>query len=159
VVATQWIFRQHFNNGRHGKVPDHNTIKNWVEMFWTTDSATNKKPGGSFRTVWAPENIERVWATIGHSPKRSDADICCPQYSKQITLGDTAFWLIVTPLQNADCARTVKPWFCFRKSVLWAMCYLRNKHPYVICYLIMSDEAHFELLGSVNKQNMIFQQS
>jgi len=34
---------------------------------------------------------------------------------------------------------------------------LVNKHPYVIRYFIMSDEAHFELSGYVNKQNVVLE--
>jgi hypothetical protein len=71
VIATQRIFRWHFNIGRHGKVPDCNSIKNWVEKFRTTVSTTNRKPGSSVRTVSTPENIERVRAAIGCIPKQS----------------------------------------------------------------------------------------
>jgi hypothetical protein len=44
VIAKQRLFRKYFNIGRHGTLPDHNTIKNWVKKFRTTASATNKHP-------------------------------------------------------------------------------------------------------------------
>ena len=70
VTATQRIFR-HYNNGRHRTVPARSTIKNWVHTFRTTASAKNEILGGTFRTVRAPENTERVRTTVGCSPKRS----------------------------------------------------------------------------------------
>jgi len=51
TVAAEWVFRWHFNIGRCVKVPDHKSIKNWVETFWTTASATNKKLGDHVSTV------------------------------------------------------------------------------------------------------------
>jgi hypothetical protein len=40
----QQIFRRYFKIVRQGKAAEHNTIKNWVQKFRTTASATNKKP-------------------------------------------------------------------------------------------------------------------
>jgi hypothetical protein len=114
VITTQRIFRLHFNIGRHGRVPDCNTIKNWVEMFRTTAFATNKNPGGS---VWTPENIERVRAAIGHSPKRSAHRHSVTFSTFRADRFDRyCIRLTLSPLQNTDCATTVKPWFCFKKS-------------------------------------------
>jgi transposase len=50
-------------------VPDRNTIKNWVQKFRPTASATNKKPGGRVGTVWSPENTETVCGVIGRIHK------------------------------------------------------------------------------------------
>lgn len=52
-------------------VPDRNTIKNWVQMFRPTASATNKKLGGRVGIVWSPENTEAVYDVIGRSLKQS----------------------------------------------------------------------------------------
>jgi len=54
------VFRKHFITGRHVKVPDSNTIKNWIEKFQTTTSVINKKPGSSVRIAQMPENTEKV---------------------------------------------------------------------------------------------------
>jgi hypothetical protein len=51
-------------------VPDREAIKNWVQTFRPTASATNKKLGGRVRTVWAPKNTERIRSDIGRSLKR-----------------------------------------------------------------------------------------
>ncbi|KFM72325.1 hypothetical protein X975_10976, partial [Stegodyphus mimosarum] len=71
VFATQRLFRQHFNLGRHGKVPDGRTIVRWVSAFRTTDSVCDGKPGRSERTVRIPEAVENVLAAILRNPKRS----------------------------------------------------------------------------------------
>jgi len=71
VIATQWIFRRHYNNGRHRTVPAGSTINNWVQTFRTTASAETERPVGTVRTVRTPENLERVQTTVGRSPKRS----------------------------------------------------------------------------------------
>jgi hypothetical protein len=61
---------QHFDIGRHGNVPDHNTIKNCVEKCPTSVSATKGTPWGrSVKFVWTPENIEMGRAAIDHSTK------------------------------------------------------------------------------------------
>jgi hypothetical protein len=44
--------------------------------------------------------------------------------------------------------------FASRRAFCEQFVTLVNEHPDVIRYLIMSDEAHFELSGCVNKQNM-----
>jgi hypothetical protein len=44
MIPTQQIFKWHFNTERHWTVSDHNIIKNWVQKFRTTASATNRKP-------------------------------------------------------------------------------------------------------------------
>jgi hypothetical protein len=54
------VFRKHFVTGRHVKVPDSNTIKNWIQKFQTTTSVINKKPGSSVRIVQTPESADMV---------------------------------------------------------------------------------------------------
>ena len=42
VVATQRVFRQHFNIHRNNSVPARNTIKLWITNFRQTACAPNK---------------------------------------------------------------------------------------------------------------------
>jgi hypothetical protein len=71
VIATQRIFRRHFNIGRHGKVPDRNTIKNWVEKFRTTTSATNKKTCRRCQNCADTGKHWKVTSRYRSQPKRS----------------------------------------------------------------------------------------
>ena len=69
--ARQRICRRHFNPGRHGTVHDGNTVKNLVQKFRTTSSATNMNPRDGVTTVGTPGNNDRVWSAIGRSSKWS----------------------------------------------------------------------------------------
>ncbi|KAJ8869660.1 hypothetical protein PR048_028653 [Dryococelus australis] len=60
-VITLRLFRQHFNIGRHRRVPDPHTITNWVNKFRATVSVADKKPGGSVKSVRAQENIDHLY--------------------------------------------------------------------------------------------------
>jgi len=71
ATVMQRVFRQHFDIGRNGKVPAHQSILNWVTQFRTTASIVNKKPPGRPRTVWTPENVWRMAHAFQCSPQRS----------------------------------------------------------------------------------------
>lgn len=60
VIQTQCLFLVKFNVGRHVNVPDHNTILKWVTNIRSTGSVIPYKPTGAIRTVWTPENNDRV---------------------------------------------------------------------------------------------------
>jgi len=51
VTQRVFFFRRHFDIGRNGKAPTHQTILNWVTQFRTTASIVNKKPPGHRRPV------------------------------------------------------------------------------------------------------------
>jgi hypothetical protein len=70
ATVTQRVFR-HFDIGRNGKVPTHQTILNWVTQFRTTASNVNKKPSGRPRIVRTPENERRVSHAFQRSPQLS----------------------------------------------------------------------------------------
>lgn len=50
-VKSQRLFRTNFNIGRHGDVPDHSTIANWLSLF---TGSTQGKTGGSLKIVCTP---------------------------------------------------------------------------------------------------------
>jgi transposase len=71
VIATQRLFRRHFEVGRHGRVPDKKTIFSWVGNFRKTGSALKQKSSGRRRSVRTPENIAAVRLAVTTSPRRS----------------------------------------------------------------------------------------
>jgi hypothetical protein len=38
-----------------------------------------------------------------------------------------SFWFALSPLQIKHCARIVRPWFLFKKCILWAICNLSER--------------------------------
>ena len=155
AIRTQRIFRQHFNIGRHGHVPDRHTINNWVRKFRTTASTEDKKHGGKPKTVRTPENIERVRIDFQRSPKRS-----AHRHAQTLGISRTSLrrilhkdlnfhpykLQIVQELSDRDHAS--------RRTFCEQFIELTREQPDLIRRVIMSDEAHFQLCGSVNKQNM-----
>jgi hypothetical protein len=148
----QQIFRRHFNIGRHGTVTDRSTIKNWVQKFRTTASATNKKPEGRVKTERTPENIETAWAAISRSHKRS-----ARRHSVALNISSRSLWrilhsgLLFRPYQLHIVGEVSDRDFAWRSAFCEQFVTLVNEHSDVIRQVIMSDEAHFELPGCVNK--------
>lgn len=152
VIATQRLFRTHFNIGRHGSVPCRNTIKLWVQNFRRSASAMKVKPPGMRRTVRTPANVERVRIAVQQSPRRS-----VNRQASALRISETTVRRIlhkdlnfhpyklatVQELTAQDFVNRVN--CCNRLLDLFADNDLHG--------LIMSDEAHFELSGCVNKQN------
>ena len=62
IYTTQRLFRNGFNVGVHGRVPDRSTISNRVKLL--EPLPLHKRIGGSVKTVCMPENMERVRATV-----------------------------------------------------------------------------------------------
>lgn len=153
-AKTQRLFRTHFNVGRHGAVPDRKTIGNWVTLFRNTAS-TQKRIGGSRKTVRTPANVERVRVAVTRSRKRSARkQVLSLQISnrsvRRILHQDLHFHpykiQVVQELKEPDYNRRVM--FC--DEILT----VKNQVPNLSNLLIMSDEAHFYLSGHVNKHNM-----
>lgn len=153
-VKTQRLFKSHFNLGRNDGVPSRKTIANWVSLFRNT-ATTQKKTGGSNKTVRTPANIERVREAVTRSPRRS-----ARKQSLALQLSNTTLRRIlhqdlhfhpykiqvVHELKQTDFNKRVA--FCTN------MLRLKNRLPNFSDLLIMSDEAHFHLSGYVNKHNM-----
>ena len=150
VTATQRAFWTRFRLYAIDAIPDRKTIPRWVSNVRASGSALPRKPSGHPRNVRTPENVQRVQASIEQSPKRSarkhaaafrisdrtvrrilHADPRMHLYkmmvAKELSVTD---WEIRRTLSE-DILQHVPP-----TSVLWC-----------------SDEAHFHLSGTVNKQN------
>lgn len=150
VIQTQRRFRNHFNVGRHGRVPRFETIMKWVNNFQRTGSLRPGTARGGERTVRTPENIERVRQAVEASPRRSAvrharALRMSNRSVRRILHLDLHFHpfklMVVQQLQQNDYGRR----FRFAETMV------ENMTDDIV--LIMSDEAHFHLSGVVNKQN------
>lgn len=152
VITTQRRFRRHFNIGRHGEIPNRNTILRWVAAFRTRGSVMKMKPPGPARSARTPENVERVLHAIQRSPRRSArrhaAELGLTKSTvKRILHKDLGFHPYKLLMVQELNARDYEQRLTFAQT-MHAM-FTENEGLTVI----MSDEAHFYLNGIVNKQN------
>lgn len=152
IVNTQREFRRHFNIGRHGDIPTSRTIRRWVTSLRSTGKLTNKKPPGPRRSARTPENVDRVRQAIQRSPGRS-----ARKHASELRLSDRTVRrilhvdlglhpykiMLVQEINAGDYAQRL----AFARNMLQ----LFEEHDDAV--IMMSDEAHFHLNGTVNKQN------
>ncbi|KAJ4440669.1 hypothetical protein ANN_08817 [Periplaneta americana] len=113
-----------------------------------TASARDGKLACRARTVRKPENIERVGAAVIRSSEQSTvARNISNRHLHQTLHVDLNYRpykiQIVQELSDRD--------FILRMEFCNEFIHLMNEGTGIIRHLIMSDEAHFELSGSVNK--------
>ena len=154
IVKVQRAFRKKFNLKTSQSAPSRKSILRWVENFRKDGQTADKKPPGPKRSIRTPENIARVSQAIKISPTRSarrhaaSLNISRESVRRILTtdLNHHPYKLMITQeLKETD----------YRKRLLFAetmLLKLRNGE-IRLNDLLMSDEAHFELSGSVNKQN------
>jgi hypothetical protein len=142
-VATQRAFRIHFALGRRDTVPDKNTIYRWVSNFRKTGSALNQTSPGRPRTATGPENVAVVRASILKSPRRSALRLS-DRSVRRILHRD----LRMHPYKIAIAQKLKERDFENRTKLCRDLLNVR-----VTDVVIFSDEAHFHLSGTVNKQN------
>ncbi|PNF19049.1 hypothetical protein B7P43_G11702 [Cryptotermes secundus] len=149
----QLLFRQQFNVGRHGAVPSRNTILRWFANLRTTGNLMKKTPPGPARTVRTPENIARVREALIRSPGRSARRHATElrirrEAVRRILQNDLRFhpykMQIVQQLKVRDYVQRED--FAVRMQLVFE----EDENALVI----MSDEAHFHLNGTVNKQSL-----
>ena len=136
------------------KAPPPNAIHRWVRQWREEGSVTCKQPPGRPSSVLTPDNIVRVLVSVSRSPRRSArkhaqalrmsdrsvrrilrSDLSLQPYKRQV----------VHALSNRD--REMRLQFCRQfMGILTENPDLPNK-------LLISDEAHFHLHGTLNKQN------
>jgi hypothetical protein len=153
VVKVQKAFPVNFQTARHGSVPTRNTILKSVERFNATGKVTEQFVGTQ-RTVLTPETVDRLGQAVALSPTRS---VRQQSLALNISLGSLFRILhedlklhpykiqIVQELRANDAPTRLQ--FC--KTMLDIL----NDDPTVLKRLVLFDEAHFHLLGYVNKQN------
>lgn len=154
VVATQRAFRR---VSRRRDVPDSRTIRRWISKWRNEGSVCDKTPPGRPRIVRTQENIENVQASMERSPQES---IRHRTRTLQMTFGSVhrilhldlharAYKMQVVHALSSDDKQS-RLLFCHAFLEMW------RRDRKIIDSLLMSDEAHFLLSGSVNKQNCRF---
>lgn len=150
VIATQRAFRIRFQLGRHDCVPDRKTIQLWVCNFRQTGSALKRKPTGRPRTATTPENVARVRESVQQSPRRSAL-----KHSAALGLSERSVRRILHrelgmhPFKMMLTQELSENDFESRRAACEDI--LHNIPRGAL--FISSDEAHFHLSGTVNKQN------
>jgi hypothetical protein len=153
TTVTKRVFLLYFDIGRSGKVLTHQTILNWVTQFRTTASIVNKKPPGCPRTVRTLENVRRVANAFQSSPQHSAhchsvAYHLSPRAIRHILYEDLKFHPFKIQVVQKHLPRDLKKRSEYYRKLLQMI----KRAPQLLDHL-MSDEAHFHLNGTVNKQN------
>jgi hypothetical protein len=152
VTSVQREFRRRFKIHRNDSVPSRNTILLWVNNLRSRGSLTKIKPPGAKITVRTPENVERVRTAMLRSPQRS-----ARRHSSELQISNRTVRrilhaelrfhpykiMVVQKMNETDYPQRLN----FAHTMLTL--YEENEN----MTLLMSDEAHFHLEGSVNKQN------
>lgn len=150
VIATQRAFRNRFNLAPLAPVPDRKSIVTWVTTFRQTASATARRTGIP-RPIRTPENIEAVRASVLRSPRRS-----ARKHASALRLSDRSVRRILHenlhyhPYKMAIVQELSERDFNSRRNACEVLLEVVPEDAIVF----FSDEAHFHLCGSVNKQNM-----
>ncbi|CAK9810866.1 Mariner Mos1 transposase [Anthophora plagiata] len=150
VIATQREFRTRFVLRANKSVPDRKTILLWVRRVRATGSALKRKPPGRPKNVRTSENIAAVRASIEQSPARS-----ARKHAKALGISERTVRRILHtdlhlhPYKIMVCQKLSPADYGRRLDCCKAI--LAAVPPTGILW--SSDEAHFHLSGTVNKQN------
>jgi hypothetical protein len=149
IIETQRGFR-HEQNQR--EVPSPNAIRQWVRQWREEGSVKCKKPSGEPASVRTFGNIARALASVSRSPRRSACEhaqaLRMSDWTvRRILLSDLSLYpyklQVVHALSNRDKEMCLQ--FCCQfVGILTENPDLPNK-------LLMSDEAHVHLHGTINK--------
>lgn len=152
ITETQRAFRRELNRRDS---PSHVAIHRWVEQWREEGTVKNKSPSGRPRLVRTEENVARVRASVQQSPRRS-----ARKHAIALQMSNRSVrrilheelklhpYKIQVVQRILDQDKIVRLEFCHRITELI------TQHPTFINNLLMSDEAHFHISGTVNKQNM-----
>jgi len=150
VTTTQRAFPTRFRLYATDAVPDRKTIQQWVSNVTASGSALPRKPSGRPRNMRTPEHVQRVRASIEQSPRRS-----ARKHAAALGISDqTVRRILHTDLRMhpykmmVSQELSVKDWETWRtlsEDIL--------QHVPPTAALWCSNEAHFHLSGTVNKQN------
>lgn len=116
VTVTQRMYREHFNIGRHGTVPDHNRSFKTLLVQQMTDPERQN-------TERPLENTERLRCRYRSQPP-NDLDPNMSNRSLRLILHSV---LQFSHPQKSHRVRTVIQWFSSKKCILWAICYLSER--------------------------------
>ena len=144
IIEIHRLFHCRFNIGRPGNIQSRNTVLRWATSFRARGTLMKKKPPGPVATARTPENVEGVREAVLRSPTRSARRHAVELGMSEITvrrilhkdLGIHSYKvMIVQKLNEGD----------YQERLAF------EEHEDEI--IMVSDEAHFHLNGSVNKQN------
>ena len=151
ITETQRAFRRVLNCRDS---PSKDAIHRWVRLWREEGSVKNKSPPGRPRSVRTEQNVARVRESVQRSPRRSAKKHAIALHmsdrSVRRILHEQLFhpYKIQVVQHLSDRDKTARLEFCHR------IMELITQDPTLINNLVMSDEAHFHLSGTVNKQNM-----
>lgn len=149
-ITTQRAFRIRFALNRRDPVPDSKTIHNWVSNFRQTSSALKRKSTGRPRTATGLENVAAVRTSIEQSPRRS-----ARKHAAALHLSDRSVRRILHQELKMHPYKIVVTQELFPRDLetRTTLCrdLLRNVPRTDV--MLFTDEAHFHLSGTVNKQN------
>ena len=149
VTETQRLFKRRFNIGRHGNVPSCNFILRWVNALRTIGSLLKTKSPGPARTS---EIVDRVTEAITRSPRRSARRHAAkPEISQSTVQRILHKDLTFQPYKIMTVQQLNPRDYQQRLSFCQTMLNVFEENEDLT--QIMSDEAHFYLNGTVNKQN------
>jgi len=146
-ITSQRAFRIRFALNRRNPVPDSKTIHNWVSNFRQTSSALKRKSTGRPRTATRLENVAAVRTSIERRSAR--------KHAAALHLSDRSVWRILLQELKMHPYKIVVTQELFPRDLetRTTLCrdFLQNVPRTDV--LLFTDEAHFHLSGTVNKQN------
>ncbi|XP_014776286.1 uncharacterized protein LOC106873445 [Octopus bimaculoides] len=150
VTATQRAFCLRFRLGRYDPVPARNMILLWVSNFRASGSALKRKSTGRPRTARTPENVAAVRASIQQSPRHSAS-----KRAAALRLSDRSLRRILhNDLQMHPYKMILSQELSERDiETRRALCLEMQQNIPNASVVLFSDEAHFHLCATVNKQN------
>ena len=149
ITATQRLFRTHFKLGRHDPVSSRNTILLWIKNFRKNKCALKRRSTGRPRTSTTPENAMAVKASVQQSPQRS-----ARKHAAALRISATSIRRILRkelqmhPYKIMLAQELNENDFETRR----ALCLEIQQNVRMDALVLYSDEAHFHLCGTVNKQ-------
>ncbi len=157
VTITLCEFQKQFKILPRKPMPSSNTICRWVNNLRVTGSALKKKPPGPRKWSRTTENIDKVRKAIikspGHSARKHSDSLKNSNTMVRRTLhedlGFHPYKIVITQqLQPKD--HEARKLF---STVILQKIRSGRSGAIPLNSIIISDEAHFHLMGSVNKQN------
>lgn len=139
--------------GRHGR-PNETTIGRLVRKFEATGSVGDAPKSGRPKSVRTPENIGAVSASVRNDPKTSTTRRSQELGISRRSLGRILHKDLNLHAYKIQLCQQLKPIDHFSRRVLsdWLIEH-RKIDANFSSKIIFSDEAHFTLNGTVNKQN------
>lgn len=151
IIQTQRAYRRHFNVRNS---PSESMIRRLVTRFEEQGSVRDLPRSGRPHSVISEANIQRVLESVEENPetstRRRSAELQMSRRSlRRILKGNLHLFPYKVQL-----VQELKPGDS-QERIIYALRFqeLAREHNDFIHHLIMSDEAHFQLNGFVNKQN------